>query len=385
MMKSDHPYPRTRRLLLIGIAATLPLLGACSTVSSFFDFSSDDEAAAPKVTTHASTPLPHIGLYAYTQKHAKNPHPPQRWGGPLTITANQSRGATQWVLPGPRALDPAVFGTPDHPAGWEQAPFPLIGIAPKMRLSHGNAYTIVDHATPFSNWREIGLGDVSMRITDLTAIDGSTTEDKIDFVAEFDAPNHTHHYKVVARKPLPHGFGYPTFGGVVTNHLMHGGTAIGTRLMPTEMIYAAFWAMGDIYVDGRLTNHNQILHMMIGEGVRGKGWKLGHDKDISGQGVVMHLMVPPYKVGAHGPEKAPVMSGYIPFPEIKKHMMKTMAKVKSMSPEQQKMMMPKLMAAKALMEKTKKWAQGEMAAGRMFGQPFFHVMFGNATYTSDHR
>lgn len=373
------------RRITAGLAPVILLaLGACSITTG--GATSENEAKpVPMSTAKAETPLPHIGLYAYTHAHASNPNPPDRWGGVVTVSANQTHGATQWVLPGPRELDPVVFGTPDHPVGWEQAPFPLIGIPPELRRSAGNQYTIVDHATPFSNWREIGVGDVHMSITDQTAIDGAKTKDKVSFTAEFDSPNHLHHYKVVTLRPLPHGFGYPTFGGVVTDHLMHGGTGIGTRLMPTEMIYASFWAAGDIYVDGRLTNHNQIIHMMIGEGVRGHGWKLGHDKDIRGEGVVMHLMVPPYKVGLNGPVKAPVMSGYIPFPEIKAHMMKTMAKVKSMPEEKQKMMMPKLMEARDLMEKTKKWAQGEMAAGRMFGQPFFHVMFGNVTYKVSHR
>ena len=77
---------------------------------------------------------------------------------------------------------------------------------------------------------------------------------------------------------------------------------------------------------------------------------------------------------------APIRSGYIPFPEIKKRMMKAMEKVKQLPPEQQKVMMPKLMATKALMEKTKKHVQEAMAEGKMFGQPFFHVMFGNVHY-----
>jgi len=82
---------------------------------------------------------------------------------------------------------------------------------------------------------------------------------------------------------------------------------------------------------------------------------------------------------------APLRSGYIPFPEIKKRMMKTKEMVMKMSPEKQKVMMPKLMAAKELMMKTKKHVQEQMAEGKMFGQPFFHVMFGNVKYKVTHR
>ncbi|MDX8414546.1 MAG: hypothetical protein R8J85_10725 [Mariprofundales bacterium] len=367
----------------LALAPLLLGLGACSTISGFMP--NDDSSARAPAPAKASTPLPHVGLYAYTHAHAGNSNPPDRWGGAVTVTANQSNGATQWVLPGPRALDPAIFGTPDHPAGWEQAPFPLIGIPPKLRQSANGHYTIVDHATPFSDWRAIGMGSVKMSITDLTAIDGATTKDRVNFVAEFNSPDKMHHYKVVTKRPLPHGFGYPTFGGVLTDHLMHGATGIGTRLMPTEYIFASFWAVGDVFVDGRLTNPNQIVHMMIGEGVRGHRWALGHDKDIRGQGVVMHLMVPPYKATPQGPVMAPLRSGYIPFPAIKAKMMKMKAMVEKMPAEKQKMMMPKLMAAKALMMKTKKHVQAQMAEGKMFGQPFFHVMFGNVTYSVDHR
>lgn len=374
----------------------LTILSACSTKVGG-DMLSSSDVQKPVMQTAATasqtastkhkqaTPLPHVGLFAYTQAHASNPKPPERWGGAVTVTAAQRHGAAQWTLPGPRQLDPVIFGTPEHPIGWDQAPFPLLGIPLEMRQSENGHYTIVDHATPFSDWRAVGLGDVRMNITDITAIDGANTKDKVDFVAEFDAPDKTHHYKVVAKRPLPHGFGYPTFGGVVTDHLLHGATGIGTRLMPTEYVYAAFWAVGDVYVDGRRTNPDQIVHVMITEGVRGKGWKLGLDGDARGEGVVMHLMVPPYKVTPNGPAKAPIRSGYIPFPEIKKRMMKAKEMVMKMPPEQQKMMMPKLEATKALMMKTKKHVQEMMAEGKMFGQPFFHVMFGNVKYTVEHQ
>lgn len=337
-------------------------------------------ASAAAASSQGDEDLPRVGLFAYTQAHAKNPNPPDRWGGRVIISARQKQGATQWVLPGPREMDPVVFGTPDHPIGWDQAPFPLIGIPLGMRQSAEGRYTIVDHATPFSDWRAIGVGDLEMKLTDKTAIDGATTKDEIRFTASFQSPDKRHSYKVVVEKPLPHGFGYPTFGGVVTDHLLHGGTGIGTRLMPTEYVYASFWGKGDVYVDGRLTNPDQIVHMMVTEGVRGNGWRLGKDGDARGEGVVLHLMVPPYKVTPTGPAPAPLQSGYIPFPEIKKRMMQAKEKVMALPPEQRAAAMAKMEATKALMARTKKHVQEMMAEGKMFGQPFFHVMFGNVDY-----
>jgi len=354
-----------RLLLAGGIAVTM---SACSS------------AGNGGMGEMASVSLPMVGLGSYTRSHAKNPNPPDRLGGKVIVQADQTRGSTRFTIPGPRDLDPATFGTPNHPIGWEQAPFPLVGIPPNMRQQKDGKYTIVDHATPFSDWLAVGVGDLHMTLVDETAIDGATTKDKVDFEATFQSPDKSHDYRVVAKKALPHGMAFPTFGGVVTDHLMHGGTGIGTKLMPTMYTYATFWAMGDIYVDGRLTNKNQMIHMMITESVRGDGNKLGTDAMVgaSGTGKVLHLMIPPFKVGPNGLEPAPIRSGYIPFPEIAKRLMAEKTAVMALPKgPQKKAAMDRLMATKDLMMKTKKHVQEMMAAGKMFGQPFFHIMFGN--------
>lgn len=330
--------------------------------------------------------LPSVGLGAYTMSHAKNQSPPERLGGPVTITAVQEGGSTRWPLPGPRQLDPAVFGTPDHPLGWEAAPFPLVGIPHQMRQQRDGNYTIVDHATPFSDWMKAGVGSLRMTVTDRTAIDGATTQDKVDFEATFQSPDQAHDYRVVANMPLPHGKFFPTFGGVVTDHLLHGSTGIGTKLMPTEYTYVSFWAKGQVFVDGKLTNDGQLVHVMITEFVRGDRNKLQFDGSVGagGTGMVLHLMVPPYRIGPKGPEKSPVRSGYIPFPEIQKKMMKAKDQVMKLPADQRDEKMKDLEATKALMMKTKHHVQEAMAAGKMFGQPFFHVMFGHVELNVAH-
>jgi len=365
-MQTHHSFCRTRPGLFVPLAALALALGLGS--SAFAESGHDDG-------------YPKVGLHKYTKAHAQNPNPPDRFGGRVIIKGKQTAGATQFILPGPRQMDPAVFGTPEHPTGWDQAPFPLIGIPMGMRQQRDDAFTIVDHATPFSDWRVIGQGDLELKLEDKTAIDGSTTKDKVHFVAEFNAPDGTHHYRIEADEPLSHGFGYPTFGGVVTDHLMHGVTGIGTRLMPTEYALVSFWAKGRIYVDGRLTNDNHIIHGMLTESVRGKGYSLNHDGTSDGSGQVLHLMVPPYKVGPNGPEKSVLRSGYIPFPQVKAAMMKGKARIEHMPDGPEKMAaMADMKAAKELMGHTKAHVQEAMAEGKMFGMPFFHVMFGNVDY-----
>lgn len=329
--------------------------------------------------------IPDTGLGAYTRAHAMNPSPPDRIGGPVTITVSSVQGSTRWALPGPRQMDPSVFGNPSHPLGWEKTPFPLVGIPLLMRQQKEGSYTIVDHATPFSNWLPVGIGNLEMTLVDMTAIDGAKTKDKVHFEASFQAPDKSHNYRVVADMPLPHGKFFPTFGGVVTDHLLHGVTGLGTRLMPTEYTYAAFWAKGKLFVDGKLTNDNQLVHMMITEGVRKKG-KLQSDSGVNGTGRVLHLMVPPYKLGPKGPEKSPLKTGYLPFPMVKKNMMAMKEKIMGMpAGPQKKQMMARMTATKELMTHTKEHVMKAMKAGKMFGQPFLHIMFGNPDIQVTHK
>ena len=114
-------------VLVMGAVVLLALTG-CSTSGGMNDKS--DQTSG--MSGHEKS-LPPVGLAAYTMHHARMPFPPERIGGAVTITATQEEGSTRWVLPGPRNLDPAVFGTPDHPLGWEKNPFPWVGIPLSMR------------------------------------------------------------------------------------------------------------------------------------------------------------------------------------------------------------------------------------------------------------
>lgn len=329
--------------------------------------------------------LPNTGLGTYTRAHAMNPSPPDRIGGPLEIKVSLRGGSIRWNQPGPRQMDPAVFGTPAHPIGFENTPFPLVGVPLNMRQQEDGAYTIIDHATPFGDMLPVGTGDLQMTLTDATAIDGAKTKDKVNFEASFQAPDKSHTYRVEADMALPHGKFHPTFGGVVTDHLLHGATGLGSRLMPTEYTYVAFWAKGRVFVDGKLTNDNHLVHMMITEGVRKKG-KLQSDSGVNGTGRVLHLMVPPFKLGPKGPEKSPLKTQYLPFPYLEQEMMKMKEKVMAMPDGEQKMkMMAQMKTNKALMMKTKEHVMHEMKEGKMFGQPFLHVMFGNPDIQITHK
>lgn len=364
LQQSPRPIRSVGRRMILAAAAPLIVL-------SFY---------GPSVWAQQGAPGP--GLHAYTMSHAMKENPPERLGGSLKVTIKQKNGSTRFVLPGPRELDPQVFGTPESPTGFDPAPFPLLGIplAKRQKSADGASYTIVDQANPFSNWYEVGVGSVDMTLVDATAIDGARTKDKIDFEATFQLPDGSN-YRVVCNKPLAHGMAFPTFGGVVTNHLLHGATGIGTRLMPTEFTYAAFWGMGDIYKNGQLINKDHMVHAMLTEVVRGEGYKLEFDAGVGNppQGVTLHLMIPPYKPTPQGMQPDPLKTMFMPFPFIKKNMEAAMMAAQQSGDSGQ---MARLQETKELMARTKEHvmhatALKEGEPGKMYGMPFIHIMFGN--------
>lgn len=262
---------------------------------------------------------PPVGAHAWVQSHAQIQNPASILGGPLHVTAEQADGgAAFWVFPGPRELDPSVFGTPDKPIGYYGAPFPLYGVPMDLRGVNeaGDAFTRVTRPTPFSDNFSPTTGGFTMSLTDATATDAATTRDKIDFRAEFQSPDGSHTYVVEVQQPLAHGFAFPFFGGVATNMLLHGISGIGTPLMPTEYTYAAFWGVGTISRDGEVVNERQLVHLMVTEPVRGAGYELVTDRNVpspnaSPTAMTVHLMIPPYRVTGGQPPlaDAPVQTG----------------------------------------------------------------------------
>jgi hypothetical protein len=317
---------------------------------------------------HGSKPP---GLETYTRAHATHENPSDLLGGALEVDVTQHNGVTSWVIPGPRALDPAVFGSPDHPTGIDPVGVPL-----RERLTDGDAYTYDSQATPFSDWAQNGEGSLTMKVVDSTAIDGATTDDTIDFEANFYAPDGTP-FRVTCTEPLPHGDTFPTFGGVVTNHLMHGVTGIGTRLMPTEFAYAAFWGKGKVYRDGKLIADNQLIHVMVTEPVRSPGYHLAFDGGVGHPttGKTVHLIIPPLKVGDQGPEPAPLKTGYDPFPSTTERLNEETEEARSLPEDQRDQRMERLSEVRDMMAEAKERAKETSGSGVTDGQPFIHIMF----------
>ncbi|MDQ4077687.1 MAG: hypothetical protein M3220_15755, partial [Chloroflexota bacterium] len=82
---------------------------------------------------------------------------------PAMVTAS---GDVRWILPGPRALDPDVFGTPDQPLGLEEP----IGVPLEQRRvsSDGEAFTTTRGPTAHSDQGEPISGTLRADVVDIT-------------------------------------------------------------------------------------------------------------------------------------------------------------------------------------------------------------------------
>ena len=235
---------------------------------------------------------------------------------PVTIYA-EGAGPVHWILPGPRELSAEVFGTPGKPLGWQEE----VGVPVERRLTSeaGTAWTTTAFPTVHSDSSEAIDGTATFNVADITALDGTTTQDQIDFVAEFTGPGQEgqqNTYRVVVTKAIPNGPTHSFSGGVGTNAFLHGSTGLGTMLQPRQFSYAFFWGVGDLYLNGELVADKQIVHVMITQRVRTsieEGYKLvftSRVDELKGMGRQIHLILPPQKMTPQGPEQRPVPTGY---------------------------------------------------------------------------
>lgn len=268
---------------------------------------------------------------------------------PPSVSVRQDPGkVVYWVTPGPRELSKRVFGTPEEPRGTlgpkiaeakkmvadGKAPptmpqllmdLPILVAAPeKMRkVAEGGTYMFAA-PTPFSDKGRIISGSFEASYWDNEAVDppgppGKTT-DKAKMEATFTDPS-GNDYRVVldhvVKPPFP---GYETGGGVLLDGYHHGETGTGSPLMPQVWTIAAFWGIGDVYMNGELIEPKRVMHMMTSEVVRDKQYRLATDEEmplspdnwlVGGQPHHTHLIVLPVTTaGGKGPEFKPLKTGF---------------------------------------------------------------------------
>lgn len=245
--------------------------------------------------------------WPWLSAHVGNETPPATLTGPITLHGEQAEGGVNFLLPGPRALDPTVFGTADNPMGTE-LPAMVLGVPPQMRADDGNGGLMTAGPTPFGNDSAAVLGSITLTLVDATATDGIGSQDQVDMVATFMSPNGEDEYRVEVKRAAPFGMFNPTGGGVVTNFIQHGVTGWGTRLMPTLYSYVSFWGMGNIYKNDELIAEGRPVHGMQTEFVRKAPYDLAFDNEVDPDGVHFHLMIPPVTPAG---EPDPIPTGFI--------------------------------------------------------------------------
>jgi hypothetical protein len=248
----------------------------------------------------------------YIEAHAQVANPLDLLGGPITVKLTQSVGGVHVALPDNRRLDPRVFGTPIMPRAFGGTPG-INGVPPMVRGVEGDHYTVMKAKSPFGDKNIVmGNGKLVLVAVDATATDAATSKDSVRFQASWqDKAGNTYMVKCCAKLAV-HGLEYPTFGGVVTNHIMHGFSRIGTALMPTMFSYVAFWGMGEVSMNGQVLDKPRLVHGMLTEYVRKAGYKLAFDHEVTPTRLHFHLMVPPMKpVPQEGRfEHSPVKTGF---------------------------------------------------------------------------
>jgi len=229
----------------------------------------------------------------YLEAHSNVDEPPRLAGGPVEMSVTQTSGGVHVALPAQRELDPDVFGTPELPRAFGGTAG-INGLPPGGRNSSGGQWTTSKSMTPFGDKAVVmGNGRLEIRATDATAVDAAASEDEVTFRASWqDEAGNT--YAVECCQMLAtRGVEYPTFGGVVTNHILHGSSRIGSALMPTEFTYLAFWGMGRVLKNGEVQQAPRLVHGMLTEYVRGEGYELTDDAGVTPTRKHFHLMVPP--------------------------------------------------------------------------------------------
>lgn len=229
----------------------------------------------------------------YLDAHKDLQKPLGLLGGPIKIELKQDVGGVFVILPDNRKLDKNVFGTPEFPRAFGGSPG-INGLPLMLRGVDNGSYTEMKKKSPFGDkYIVMPNGKLMINAVDATATDAAKSDDMVMMKASWqDKAGNT--YEVKCCKMLAtHGVETPTFGGVATNHILHGASRIGTSLMPTEFTYFDFWGMGQVLKNGKVLASPRLVHGMLTEYVRTKGYELAFDNEVTPTKLQFHLMVPP--------------------------------------------------------------------------------------------
>jgi len=291
-----------------------------------------------------------------TTASAKRINDTKRANQQVAVKSTQQAGnSVHWILPGPRRIDPHVFGTPEggpsspqrgddyiahkiwyfsqhQPAivgllagdsSYDPLPLP-VGLPNGARKtnSDGTRYTETKIPVPFSDQtkgsEEVDHLDGALDLTyiDRSGLEGQGGDDEIDLDIWFTDPG-GNQYTFDIHHLETHDGAHLHGRGVMTGVYMHGTVPIGTPLMPTQYAFGSFWAVGDLLVNGEVTseqNRDRVIHLMTTQNVRTEDYKLAIDEELPlgengnpnpylGSPAVTHVFLPPIQQTVDGPRR----------------------------------------------------------------------------------
>ncbi len=303
---------RTRRAAgALGIGLGLALAAGCKIEQEVQPILAADHASHPAPGEITRKRLEQLAPgRGYLEAHASLDDPKRLLGGAVEVLVEQHEGRAFAVLPGPRELGEDVFGTPDLPRAAAGSPL-ITGVPLSMRTVEGGKYGRTTRDTSEGQEVvEVRRVALYLRARDATATDAARSEDRVAFEACWqDDRGDT--YRVTCHRLEPLGVEWPMFGGVVTNHLLHGFTRIASPLVPTVFCYVGFWGRGDVEKNGELLDRGRIVHGMLIEASRTRGdHRPVSDREVDPRRVEFRLEVPDFEVHGDDYEERPVHTGF---------------------------------------------------------------------------
>ncbi len=287
-------WPRSLLRGGIGVLSIALLVGLAGCASSGQGKKGGDQKMSKKEKKMLKTLKAMNNSDGYLEAHRDVKEPKELLGGPISFRIEQENGGARVALPDKRELDGDVFGTPKMPLAFTGTPG-MSGVPVPFRNKKDGEFTTLKKKTPFGDKSTVMKnGEMMLKATDATATDAANTDDEVKFKASWeDKKGNTYAVRCCGMLASA-GKEFPTFGGVMTNHILHGFTDIGTPLFPSAYTYAAFWGMGKVLKNGEVVDNKRLVHGMLTEYARTDGYELASDSEVTPQRRHFHLMVAPF-------------------------------------------------------------------------------------------
>lgn len=269
----------------------------------------------------------------------------------VVSVAQAEGGKVSWRIPSKRNISAEVFGTPRSPLlddktltirvqqALSQLPSPLnqkvatllkqmpelvcLPLSERARSANGSFFTTTTKDVSEGEESRDVNGSFNATYTDrqLWDIPGETTrtDDQFALTIAFTDPDGNRYEARITSLYQPNIPGWQTGGGVVTNAWIHGITGTETPLSPRVYSYGAAWMVGDLWVNGNLTQKDMFMHLMTTQQDENKNGHLALDDQLplqtnntpTGQTHTTEFEVLPIHVTTDGPEFMPVNTSFV--------------------------------------------------------------------------